>query len=42
VPVIRSFDVERDGRSIRFRGAVPGKLIREGAKRAQAHKQKSN
>lgn len=38
VPVIRSFKVDRDGTSVSFRGAVPGSLIREGMKRAEARK----
>lgn len=36
VSVIRDFKVDRDGRSVTFRGAVPGKVIRDGMKKAQA------
>jgi len=38
VSVIRGFNVQRDGRSVTFRGTVPGQLIRDGMKKAQAKK----
>lgn len=38
VSVIRQFRVEREGRSVTFRGTVPGQFIRDGMKKVQAKK----